>query len=54
MVKKSLGPYKVFRNLSKRTPLQFLDEAFAPLKEFKDKIAYVIDSSTTKGFAEPS
>lgn len=54
MVKKSLGPYTVFRAENNKTPLQFLEEAFEPLKEFKDKIAFVIDSSTTKGFAEPA
>ena len=54
MVKKSLGPYTVFRPEEGKTPLQYLGEAFAPLKEFSSKIAFVIDGSTTRGFAEPS
>lgn len=49
-----MGPYTVFRPENNKTPLQFLDEAFEPLKGFSDQIAFVIDSSTTRGFAEPS
>ena len=34
MVKKSLGPYKVFRPETNKTPLKFLEEAFEPLKKY--------------------
>ena len=44
----------MLRPENNKTPLKFLEEAFEPLKEYKDKIAFVIDGSTTKGFAEPS
>lgn len=44
----------MFRPENKKTPLKFLEEAFEPLKEYKDNIGFVIDGSTTRGFSEPS
>ncbi|KRW98364.1 Thiolase-like protein [Pseudocohnilembus persalinus] len=51
---KCRGPYKVLRNDAKKTAVQFLEEAFKPLEQYKDKIGVVIDGSTTRGFTEPS
>ncbi|KRX00565.1 Thiolase-like protein [Pseudocohnilembus persalinus] len=53
-VKKSKGPTNLFRNLDGRTPMQFVEDAFKPLQKYKEKIAVVIDGSTTRGFQMPS
>ena len=53
-VDKCHGPETVYRAEKGKTAINYLDEAFEPLKQYKDKIAYVIDASTTRGFCEPS
>ncbi|KRX08410.1 Thiolase-like protein [Pseudocohnilembus persalinus] len=53
-VDKCGGPEFIYKEKQNKTPLQYVQEAFKPLEKYKDKILMVIDSSTTRGFCEPS
>ena len=48
------GPYTIFREMGTKTPLDYLTEAFEPLKDYSEDIAFIIDGSTTRGFTEPA
>lgn len=51
---KFIGPTYIYKEQGNKTPMEYLVETFKPLEKYKDKIAMVIDSSTTRGFCEPS
>ncbi|KRW98363.1 Thiolase-like protein [Pseudocohnilembus persalinus] len=53
-VEKCGGPYQIFVPEKDKTPMDYFEEAFRPLKKYKDKIDVIIDGSTTRGFMQPS
>ncbi|KRX10864.1 Thiolase-like protein [Pseudocohnilembus persalinus] len=53
-VEKCNGPTELFINKQKKSALDYLSEAFKGMEQYKDKIGMIIDSSTTRGFTEPS